>query len=176
MESSIRERIRKIAIVSLLAGMLLPPLLVNIGENAEQVKWAAPLRKLNHPVPSLQALLLCQQWTLFSQISPFNFKLRYMVELTNGDKILLRDLDRERAGDWDSVLFYNEPKAELNLYGDEAGQRRYLEYLVRSNGIDPDTITRRSISMTYQNVYSRAQSAAAGTHYGPDEVYVLSSY
>jgi NAD(P)-dependent dehydrogenase (short-subunit alcohol dehydrogenase family) len=171
-----RERIRKTLILLALVAMLLPTFVVNIGDNAEQVSWAAPLRQLNRPPPSLQALLLCQQWTLFSEISPFNFKLHYVVELQNGDQILLHDLDKDRAGKLAPLLFYNEPKAELNLYSDPAGQRRYLEYLVRTNEIDPDTIATRFVLVIYQDVYSREQFAKTGSHYGPDSFYVLSTY
>lgn len=171
-----REQSRKTGIVLLVVGMLVPPFLVNIGDSAEHVSWAVPLRKLNQPIPSLQALLLCQQWTLFSEISPFNFKLRYVVELANGDEVLLHDLDKERAGKLESLYFYNEPKADLNLYSDPTAQHRYLEYLVRTNEIDPDTIATRMIVMVYQDVFPRAKFAETGTHYGPETVYVLSSY
>jgi hypothetical protein len=160
----------------LLLGLLLPPLLVNIGENAEQVKWAGPVRKLNRPLPSLQALLLCQQWTLFSAMSPFNFKLHFVLELTDGQELLLRDLDKERAGKWESILFPNEPKTELNLYSDPGAQRRYLEYLVRTNEVDPERIAHRTIYMTYQDVLTRDEAARAGTYYGPETNYVLDTY
>ena len=75
--SPLTDRIRKIAIVLALLGLLLPVLIVNIGEKAEQAGRPKSLAKLNRPVPFLQALLLCQQWTLFSEMSPFNFKLQY---------------------------------------------------------------------------------------------------
>jgi hypothetical protein len=171
-----RETARKIAIAVLWFGLLLAPFLVNIGDNAEHVKWAAPLSKLNRPLPSLQALLLCQQWTLFSELSPFNFKLNYLVELTNGQTVLLPDLNKENAGKWEPILFPNEPKFELNLYSDPTAQRLYLEYLVRINGLDPDWITKRTVYMTYQNVLSREESRRAGSHYEPDVNFVLSTY
>lgn len=172
----VKERIRRIAIVILMVGLLLPTALVNIGENAEQVKKTGWLAKLNRPLPSLQALLLCQQWTLFSEMSPFNFNLHYLVVLSNGDEIQLRDLDIERAGKWASVLFHNEPKTELNLYGDSDGQRRYLEYLVRTNGVDPDSIAQRVVYITYNDVLNREDSARAGTHYGPEKYSALDMY
>jgi len=151
-------------------------LLVNIGVNAEQAKWSKAVAKLNQPVPFLQALLLCQQWTLFNQMSPFNFRMQFQVELTNGQVVQLRDLDKERAGKWESVFFHNEPKAELNLYTDPASQRRYLEYLARTNGLYPEWIARRTVYIHYQNVFSREQSAIAGTHYGPEADFVLDTY
>jgi hypothetical protein len=171
-----REHVRKTAIVIILVGLLLPPIFVNLGENAEQVKWAKPLEKWNQPLPTLQALLLCQQWTLFSEISPFNFKLHYLVTLTNGENVLLPDLDKERVGAWQNVFFPNEPKTELNLYADPAAQRRYLEYLVRINGIDPEWIVQRTIYMTYESVCSRQEAARVGTHYGPKVAHVLAQY
>lgn len=170
------ERVRKLAIGVVWFGLLLAPFLVNIGDNAEHVRWAGPLRKLNRPLPSLQALLLCQQWTLFSELSPFNFKLHYLVELTNGQTVPLPDLNIENTGPWHSLLFPNEPKFELNLYSDPTGQRLYLDYLVRLNGLDSDSITRRVIYMTYQDVLDRKEAARAGTHYGPEANYVLSIY
>lgn len=172
----LRQKIRKTCIVLALLALLLPPFLVNIGENAEQVKGSAWLRKLNQPLPSLQALLLCQQWTLFSEISPFNFELHYLVVLTNGEEVLLPDLDKERAGKWEPILFPNEPKTELNLYSDAGCQRRYLEYLVRTNGIDPDSIAKRIVFMTYENVLKRDDAARAGTHYGPETYLALDTY
>jgi hypothetical protein len=174
--TSLKERVRKTAIVLLLICMLLPVLLLNIGVNAEQAGWSGPLPKLNRPLPSLQALLLCQQWTLFSQMSPFNFHLQYQVELTDGQIVPLRDLDIEQAGRWQSLLFHNEPKTELNLYSDPTGQRRYLEYLVRADGIYPDWVARRTIYIHYQNVFPRAQAALAGTHYGPEANFVIDTY
>jgi hypothetical protein len=175
-KSALRERVRKAAIVLLLLGLLLPPLLVNIGVNAEQAGWAGPLPKLNRPLPSLQALLLCQQWTLFSQMSPFNFTLHFQVELIDGQVVPLRDLDKERARKWESVLFHNEPKSELNLYSDPGSQRLYLEYLVRTNGLDPLEIARRTIYIRYQNILPRDQAAVAGTYYGPETNFALDTY
>jgi hypothetical protein len=175
-KSSPRERARKSAIVLLLLCLLLPPFLVNIGSNAEQAGWRGPLRKLNWPLPSLQALLLCQQWTLFSRMSPFNFTMHFQVELTDGQVVLLRDLDKERAGKWESVFFHNEPKAELNLYSDPGSQRSYLEYLARTNGLYPEWIARRTIYITYQNIFPREQAAKAGEYYGPETNFVLDTY
>jgi|SRR5476651_1639520 hypothetical protein len=175
-KNALRERVRKAAIVLLLFGLLLPPLLFNIAANAEEAGWSGPLLKLNQPLPSLSALLLCQRWTLFSQMSPFNFTMHCEVELSGGRMVQLRDLDQERAGKWQSILFHNEAKTELNLYSDPAAQRQYLEYLVRTNGLDPDEIARRVIYIRYQNIFPRDEAAVAGTHYGPETNYALDSY
>jgi hypothetical protein len=171
-----RETLRKTAIILLLLGLLVPPLLVNIGSNAEQAGWPGPLPKLNQPLPSLQALLLCQQWTLFSQMSPFNFTMHFHVVLNDGQEGDLRDLDKERAGKWESVLFYNEPKSELNLYSDPGAQRLYLEYLVRTSGLNPLDIARRTIYLRYRNIFPRDQAAREGTYYGPEMNFVLDTY
>jgi hypothetical protein len=175
-KNALRERVRKAAIVLLLLGLWLPSLLFNIGANAEEAGWSGPLLKLNQPLPSLSALLLCQRWTLFSQMSPFNFTMHCEVELTDGRMVQLRDLDKERAGKWQSIFFYNEPKTELNLYSDPAAQRQYLEYLVRTDGLDPDEIARRVIYIRYQNIFPRDQAAVAGIHYEPEINYALDSY
>jgi hypothetical protein len=174
--NALRERVRKAAIALLLFGLLLPPLLFNIGANAEQAGWSGPLLKLNQPLPALSALLLSQRWALFSQMSPFNFTMHFEVELNDGRMMQLRDLDKERTGKWQSILFHNEPKTQLNLYGDPDAQRRYLEYLVRTNGLDPDEIARRVIYIRYQNIFPRDQAAVAGIYYGPETSYALDSY
>src|ERR1700726_1525854 len=170
-KSTFRRRVRKAAIVLLLLGLSVPPLLFNISANAEQAGWSGPLLKFSQPLPSLSALLLCQRWTLFSQMSPFNFTMHFEVELTDGRMVQLRDLDKERAGKWQSILFHNEPKTELNLYSDPGAQRRYLEYLVRTNDLDPTEIARRVIYIRYQNVFPRDQAAGAGAHYAPEANY-----
>jgi hypothetical protein len=175
-KSGIREKVRKVFIVLLLLGLLLPALLFNIGANAEQAGWSGPLLKFDQPLPCLSALLLCQRWTLFSEMSPFNFTMHFEVELRDGRMVQLRDLDKERAGKWQSIFFHNEPKTELNLYSDPGAQRRYLEYLVRANGLNPAEIARRVIYLRYQNIFPRDQAAVVGTHYGPDAKYALDSY
>jgi hypothetical protein len=175
-KNALREKVRKTVIVLLLFGLLLPPLLFNIGANAEEAGWSGPLIKFNQPPPSFNALLLCQRWALFSQMSPFNFTMHCEVELTDGRMVQLRDLDKERAGKWQSILFHNEPKTELNLYSDPDAQRRYLEYLVRTNGLDPEEIARRVIYIRYQNIFPRDEAAVAGIYYGPETSYALDSY
>ena len=171
-----RESVRKTAIVLCLLALLLPVFLINLGLNADQGKWPGPFAKLNQPVPSLQALLLCQQWTLFSSIAPFNFTFQFEVELADSERMILSDFDKERAGKWQSILFHNEPKLELNLYSEPESQRRYLEYLVRTNGIDPAQIARRTIYLRYINIYPRDQAAQVGTHFAPEAYYTLDNY
>ena len=171
-----REIARKIAIVVIVIGSLLPPLSMNIGAYAQQAGLSGPILKLNRSFPSFYALLLCQMWGLFSYISPFNFTIQYRVELTDGQIVNLHDLKKEAAGKWQSILFHNEPKADLNLYGNQSATRNYMEYLIRTNGIDRASVARRTIYLHYQNVLPRAQAAAAGTHYGPEFDRVIDSY
>lgn len=175
-KSDLRDRLRKVAILLLLLGLMVPTLLFNIGANAEQAGWSGRIVKLSEPSQFLTALLLCQRWTLFSEMASFNFTMHFEVELRDGRMVQLLDLDKERAGKWQSIVFPNEPKAELNLYSDRSAQRRYLEYLVRSNALDPARIVRRVIYIRYQNIFPRDQASVIGTHYGPDTRYALDSY
>jgi len=171
-----REVARKIAIVLIMIGSLLPPLCMNIGAYAQQARLSGPILKLNRPFPSFYALLLCQMWGLFSYISPFNFTYRYEVELTDGRIEDLHDFKKEAAGKWQSILFHNEPKADLNFYANPRALRHYMEYLIRTNGFNSTEVTRRTIYLHYQNVLAREQAAAAGTHYGPETDRFLDSY
>lgn len=171
-----RENARRIVIVLVLIGSLMPPLCMNIGAYAQQAGLSGPILSLNRQFPSFYALLLCQMWGLFSYISPFNFTFRYQVELTDGRIEDLHDFKKEAAGKWQSILFHNEPKADLNFYANSHALRVYMEYLIRTNGFDPAWVTRRTIYVHYQNVLGRQQSAAAGTHYGPETDRVLDSY
>jgi hypothetical protein len=175
-KGGLRETVRKVVTLLLLLGLLVPTLLFNVAANAGQAEWSGALRKFSEPLPALTALLLCQRWTLFSEMAPFNFTMHFEVELRDGRMVQLRDLDKERAGKWQSIFFPNEPKTELNLYSDPGAQRRYLEYLVRSNGLDSAGIARRVIYVHYQNIFPRDQAALTGTHYGPDAKYALDSY
>ena len=172
------KTVRKVAIVLLLIGSLWPSFAINIGLYAEQAgrEWSQPLIKLNRPFPSFQALLLCQVWGLFGYISPFNFTMHFEVELADGRIVALRDLEKEGAGKWQSLLFHNEPKTEINLYADRRTLREYMEYLVRTNGLNPFEIVRRIIFIRYRNVLPRDQAVVAGTHYGPETKSVLDSY
>jgi hypothetical protein len=174
--STLRERARKVAIVLLLVGSLLPAVLLNIGVNAQQAGWWRPLRTLKQTFPTFHALLLCQQWSLFTYISPFNYTIHFKVELIDGRTVLLRDLKKEDAGKWQSILFHNEQKTESNLYGNRYALRQYMEYLVRTNGLNPLEVTRRTIFIRYRNLLPRDQAARAGTYYGPETYSVLDSY
>jgi len=165
-------------IVLLLLGLCLPSLATNIGFYAKQAgwKWSQPLIQLNRPFPSFQALLLSQEWGLFAHVSPFNFNMHFEVKLTDGRVLPLRDLKKESAGKWQSLLFHNEPNTEINLYGNPWTLRQYMEYLVRTNGLNPHEIARRTILIRSRNVLSRDQAAIAGTHYEPERNRVLESY
>ena len=171
-----RENARKIAIVLIVIGSLIPPLCMNVGTYARQAGLSGPILQLNREFPSFYALLLCQMWGLFSYISPFNFTINYRVELNDGQTIELHDFKKEAAGKWQSLLFHNEPKADLNFYSNPRAMREYMEYLIRTNGLDPSSIVRRTIYLRYRTVLAREQAAAAGTHYAPETERVLDSY
>jgi hypothetical protein len=171
-----KEIARKITIVLIVIGSLLPPLSMNIGAYAQQAGLSGPIVKLNRQFPSFYALLLCQMWGLFSYISPFNFTYRFQVELADGQLADLHDFKKEAAGKWESILFHNEPKADLNFYANPRALRNYTEYLIRTNGFDPASVTRRTIYIHYWNVLPRDQVAAAGTYYGPVTDRVIDSY
>lgn len=171
-----RERARKVVIVLVLIGSLLPALALNIGVNAQDAGWSGPLPKLNRTFPSLSALLLCQTWSLFSSISPFNYTMHFEVELDDGQVVPLRDYQKEAAGKWQSVLFHNEQKTELNLYSDRNALREYMEYLIWTNGINPDWIVHRTIFIRSRMVLPRDQAAVAGKHYGPETISVIENY
>lgn len=175
-KSMLKRRVRKVLIVLVLLGSLVPPLAVNIGQNAQNAKWSGPILKLNQPYPSFCALMLCQMWSLFSSISPFNYIMYFQVQLTDGQIVGLRDLQKEAAGKWQSVLFHNEPKTWLNLYNDRNALRQYMEYLIRTNGIDPAWIVRRTVFLRYRHVLHRDEAAAAGSYYGPEETSILDDY
>lgn len=175
-QGALREKTRKVAIVLLLLTSLWPALAVNIGVNAQSAGWSDSFVKLSRPIPSFAALLLSQVWALFASISPFNYTMHFEVELTNGQITSLLDLPKEAAGKWQSVLFHNEPKTSLNLYADRMALRYYMEYLIRSNGINPAWVVRRTISLRYRSVLPRAQAALAGTHYGPEATRVIDNY
>ena len=54
--------------------------------------------------------------------------------------------------------------------------RDYMEYLIRTNGLNPTEVRHRTISLHYWTVLSREEAAAAGKHYGPEADRVLDSY
>ena len=171
-----RGNARRIAIVLILIGSLLPPLTMNIGMYAQQAGLSGPILQLNRPYPAFHALLLCQVWGLFAYISPFNYTLHCEVELTNGQVVALHDFKKESAGRWQSIFFYNEDKSDNNFYADRNAMRRYMEYLIRTNDLDPAWVVRRTIYLHYRNVLPRDQAALAGTHYGPETISVIENY
>ena len=168
---TLQERIRKSVIVLLLLGSLLPPFLLNIG-----VALKGPFSRFSQGVPFFRALLLSQQWTLFGYVVPFNYTLQYEVEFQDGRVVILRDLIKEHAGKWRPVLFHNERKLELNLYGNRPSLRHYLEYLIWLNEIDPSQVKRRTIYLRYRDVLPREKAAAAGSYFGPEKKHVLDRY
>jgi hypothetical protein len=121
----------------------------------------------------LDALLLRQQWTLFTYISPFNYTTHFEVVLKDGSTWPLHDSVPQHATGWKGILFHSESKIQNNLYGYPAGHRRYLEYLIRRNGINPAEVSQRIIYIRYRNLLSRSEAAEAGTHYSPEIRYDL---
>jgi hypothetical protein len=171
--SSFLRRCRKLLIVACLTIVLGRVIALNVGVSLEKVgahDFASPWIK---PVPSLDALLLRQQWSLFTDISPFNYTTHFEVILDDGSTVPLSDSAQQNATSWKSVLFYSEPKIQNNLYASPDGQRRYLEYLIRKNRIDPSQINEGVIFIRYRNLLKRAEAAATGTHYGPEIRYDL---
>jgi hypothetical protein len=168
---ALRERIRKTAIVLILLGSLVPPFLLNIG-----VALKGRFSHLGDGFSTFRALLLCQRWTLFGYVVPFNFSMHYEVELRDGRVVALRDLVKERAGKWQPILFHNERKAELNLYSNRPLLRQYMEYLIWLNHIDRSQVTRRTIYLRYRNVLPREEAAAAGTYFGTETSHVFDQY
>ncbi len=70
-------------------------------------------------------------------------------------------------------FFIAKQKIRNNLYGFVAGHRRYLDYLIRRNGINSADVSQRIIYIRYHNLLSRSEAAASGTYYGPETRYDL---
>jgi hypothetical protein len=166
-------RWRKFLIVAVFIVVLGRVVLLNVGVNLEKFGVRDFASELTKPVPSLDALLLRQQWSLFTDVSPFNYTTHFEVILDNGSTVPLSDSAQQKATGWKSVLFYSEPKIQNNLYASPDGQRRYLDYLIRKNRIDPSQIEEGVIFIRYRNLLKRGEAAAAGTHYGPEIRYDL---
>ena len=164
---------RKLLIVAVFILVLGHVVLLNVGVSLEKIGVRDFASQLTKPVPSLDALLLRQQWSLFTDISPFNYTTHFEVILDNGSTVPLSDSAQQNATGWKSILFYSEPKIQNNLYGSPDGQRRYLDYLIRKNRIDPSRIDEGVIFIRYRNLLKRGEAAAAGTHYGPEIRYDL---
>jgi hypothetical protein len=167
------QRWRKLLIVAMLILVLGRVVLLNVGVTLEKVGVHDFASQLTKPVPSLDALLLRQQWSLFTDISPFNYTTHFEVILDDGSTVPLSDCAQQNATGWKSVLFYSEPKIQNNLYASPDAQRRYLEYLIRRNRIDPSEINEGVVFIRYRNLLRRVEAAAAGTHYGPEIRYDL---
>ena len=164
---------RKLLIVAVFIVVLGRVVLLNVGVNLQKAGVRDFASELTKPVPSLDALLLRQQWSLFTDISPFNYTTHFEVILDNGSTVPLSDSAQQNATGWKSILFYSEPKIQNNLYGSPDGQRRYLDYLIRKNRIDPSRFDEGVIFIRYRNLLKRGEAAAAGTHYGPEIRYDL---
>ena len=166
-------RWRKLLIVAVFIVVLGRVVLLNVGFSLEKFGVRDFASELTKAVPSLDALLLRQQWSLFTDISPFNYTTHFEVILDNGSTVPLSDFAQQNATGWKSVLFYSEPKIQNNLYGSPDGQRRYLDYLIRKKRIDPSQIDGGVIFIRYRNLLKRGEAEAAGTHYGPEIRYDL---
>jgi hypothetical protein len=170
------QRWRKLLIVAALIVVLGRVVLLNVGVTLEKLGVHDFASQLKKPVPSLDALLLRQQWSLFTDISPFNYTTHFEVILDDGSTVLLSDSAQQNATGWRSILFYSEPKIQNNLYASPDAQRRYLEYLIRKNRVDPSQIDEGVVFILYRNLLKRVEATAAGTHYGPETRYDLYRY
>lgn len=171
--SSFPGRCRKLLIVAIFVIILGRVVMLNVGVSLDKIGARDLASPFTRPVPSLDALLLRQQWSLFTDISPFNYTTHFEVTMEDGSTVPLSDSAQQNATGWKSVLFYSEPKIQNNLYASPDGQRRYLEYLIRRNRIDPSQIEGGVIFIRYRNLLKREEAAAAGTHYGPEIRYDL---
>jgi hypothetical protein len=167
------QRLRKLAVVTFFVVIVGPDIILNCGVSLEKAGFPMLAAKLQRAVPTLDALLLRQQWTLFTYISPFNYTIHFEVVLKDGSTLLLHDSVPQHATGWKGILFHSESKIQNNLYGYPAGHRRYLEYLIRRNGINPAEVSQRIIYIYYRNLLPRSEAAEAGTHYGPEIRYDL---
>jgi hypothetical protein len=167
------QRLRKLGIIALFVLVLGPVVALNCGVSLEKAGFPILAARLQQPVPSLDALLLRQQWSLFTYISPFNYTTHFEVVLKDGSTLPLHDSAPQHATGWQGILFHSESKIQNNLYGNRAAHRRYLEYLIRTNGINPAEVSQRIIYIRYRNLLPRSKAAEAGTHYGPEIRYDL---
>ena len=150
-----KERLRKLAIVALFALVLGPMLILNCGVNLEKAGYESLAAGIRKPISSLDALLLRQQWTLFTDISPFNYTTHFEVVLQDGSTVPLDDPAPQKATGWNGILFHNEAKIRNNLYGFVAGSAVTCDYLIRRNGIDS------AAGESAHHLHSLSQSAFA---------------
>jgi hypothetical protein len=151
-------------------------LVLNCGVNLEKAGYTDFAARLTKAVPSLDALLLRQRWTLFTEISPFNYTTHFEVVLKDGSTTTLHDSAPQKATGWKGVLFHSEAKIQNNLYASPVGHRRYLEYLIRKNGIKSAEVSERVIFIQYSKLLTRSDAIVADTHYGPEIRYDLHRY
>jgi hypothetical protein len=118
------RRWRKLLIVAALIVVLGRVVLLNVGVTLEKLGVHDFASQLKKPVPSLDALLLRQQWSLFTDISPFNYTTHFEVILDDGSTVILSDSAQQNPTGWKSILFYSEPKIQNNLYASPDAQRR----------------------------------------------------
>jgi hypothetical protein len=168
-----KHRLLKLATITIFALVLGSMVILNVGVNLDKAGYPSLAARIRKPIPFLDALLLRQQWTLFTEISPFNYTTHFEVVLKDGSTVPLHDSVPQKVTGWKGILFHSEAKIQNNLYGFPAGHRRYLEYLIRRNGINPADVSQRIIYIRYRNVLPRWEAAATGTHLGPEIRYDL---
>lgn len=171
------RRLRKMLILGFFAVVFGRVIALNCGVSLEKAGFDQDLVvPLKTKVLWLDALLLRQQWTLFTDISPFNYTMHFEVTLKDGSTVPLEDSAPQNATGWKGLLFHSEAKIRNNVYGSPTGQRRYLEYLIRQNGIDPAQVSQRVIFIRYTLVLKRQEAELAETHFAPELRHDLDRY
>ena len=94
----------KLAIITLFVLVLVPVVILNCGVSLEKAGFPMLAAKLQTAMPALDALLLRQQWTLFTYISPFNYTTHFEVVLKDGSTLPLHDSVPQHATGWKGVL------------------------------------------------------------------------
>lgn len=150
--------------------------ITNVGASLRELGWPDATPRILKLLPPLDAVLLRQRWTLFSFVSPFNYTTHFEIVLADGRTVELSDQAQQNATGWNAVLFYNETKIQNNLYGSPMALRRYMEYLIRKNGIAPAEVRQRVIFIRYRMILPRAGAAAAGSHSGTEGRFDLDTY
>ena len=95
---------RKLAIITLFVLVLVPVVILNCGVSLEKAGFRMQAAKFQAAMPALDALLLRQQWTLFTYISPFNYTTHFEVVLKDGSTWPLHDSVPQHATGWKGYL------------------------------------------------------------------------
>jgi hypothetical protein len=170
--SSFPGRCRKLLIVAIFVIILGRVVMLNVGVSLDKIGARDLASPFTRPVPSLDALLLRQQWSLFTDISPFNYTTHFEVTMEDGSTVPVRfrsatcDRLEERS-------LYMRTKIQNNLSCSPQTDNVAIWYLIRRNRIDPSQIEGGVIFIRYRNLLKRDEAAAAGTYYGPEIRYDL---